>query len=98
MELDQAATSSLVRGLQHRVEKLNLGYSGRVRLHLQTLMEYDGKGRCGEVRCFPDTADTEIKAWSARVNWSVTDKGYNFVMKRFDGLNASLSSSDDDDD
>ena len=97
MELDQAATSSLVRALQHGVEKLNLGYSGRVRLHLHTLMEYDGRGRCGEVRCFPDTADTEIKTWSARVNWNVTDKGYNFVMKRFDGLNASLSSSDDDD-
>ena len=48
--------------------------------------------------CFHDTADTEIKAWSPRVNWSVTDKGYNFVMKRFDGLNASLFSSDDDDD
>ena len=98
MYLDQAATSSLVRALQHGVEKLNLGYSGRVRLHLQTLMEYDGRGRCGEVRCSPDTEDTELKTWSARVNWSVTDKGYNFVMKRFDGLNASLSSSDDDDD
>ena len=87
MELDQAVTSSLVRALQLGVEKLNLGYSGRVRLHLQTLMEYDGRGRCGEMTCFPDTADTEIKAWSARVNWSVTYKGYNFVMKRFDSCN-----------
>ena len=81
MELDQAATSSLVRGLQHGVEKLNLGYSGRVRLDLQTLMEYDGRGRCGQVTCYRDTGVTykeEMRTWAARVNWDISE-GENWM-------------------
>ena len=38
MKLDQAATSSLVRALQHGVERLWLGTRGLVRLHIQTLV------------------------------------------------------------
>ena len=44
MELDQAATSSLVRALQHGVQELTLAWG--VRLHTQTLVEYDWQGRC----------------------------------------------------
>ena len=87
MELDQAATSGLVVALQHGVKKLELGCYGPVRLHIQTLMEYDGRGRCGEVewRC-SDTVNTyrkEIMTWADRINWSVTDKSeYVTVMNR----------------
>ena len=44
MELDQAATSSLVLCLQHSVQELTLAWG--VRLHTQTLVEYDWQGRC----------------------------------------------------
>ena len=85
MELDQAATSSLVRGLQHGVEKLVLGFHGRVRLHIQTLLEWDGRGRCGEVVCWDDTRDTyrrKMETWAARVNWSVSKESSYIVMRR----------------
>ena len=44
MELDQAATSSLVLCLQHSVQELTLAWG--VRLHTQTLVEYDWQGQC----------------------------------------------------
>ena len=86
MELDQAATSSLVRALQHGVEEL--GLYEEVRLHIQTLVEWDGRGRCGEVECAGDTRDTykeEMETWAARVNWSVKYTGFYLVMKRCGG-------------
>ena len=82
MELDQAATSSLVQALQHGVETLELV---GVRLHIQTLMEYDGRGRCGFVTCGHITWETyreEMKTWAARVNWSVSEGTGYILMKR----------------
>ena len=81
MELDPAATSSLVLGLQRGVEELCLG--GGVRLHLQTLLGYDGRGRCDEVWCEGDTADTyreEMKAWAIRVNWFFGEFGNGGIL------------------
>ena len=83
MELDQAATSSLVRALQHGVEKLRL-WRG-VRLHIQTLLEWGGRGRCGRVECRGDTRDTykeELMTWAARVNWGVTEESYWIEIMR----------------
>ena len=80
MELDQAATSSLVWALQHGVEGLDL-WRG-VRLHIQTLVEWDGRGRCGQVVCISDTYKEEMKTWAARVNWSVKEGGGWIVMTR----------------
>ena len=71
-KLDQAATSSLVGALQHGVEGLQL--DGR--LHIQTLLEYDGRGRCGQLWCYYDPEDTyqeEMKALAENVNWGVTE-------------------------
>ena len=83
MELDQAATSNLVRALQHGVEGLDL-WRG-VRLHIQTLVEWDGRGRCDRVECWSDTRDTyqqKMKSWAARVNWDVSEELGVIVMKR----------------
>ena len=85
-ELDQAATSSLVRGLQHGVEKLVL-QSG-VRLHIQTMVEWEGKGRCDEVY-WHDTRNTDrekMKTWAARVGWNKKDYGTYIVMRRNTGI------------
>ena len=85
MELDQAATSSLVWALQHGVEILELW--GRVRLHIKTLLEWDGRGEWGWVKCYDDTADTyreEMETWAVRVNWDVFELefGNSFMIKR----------------
>ena len=80
MELDEEATSSLVRGLQLGVERLVL-YT-RARLHLQTLLEWDGRGRCGKVTCFDETWNIykeDLKTWAAIVNFDVSG---NIVIKR----------------
>ena len=80
MELDQAATSSLVRALQHGVERLVL-HRG-VRLHIQTLLEYDCRGRCGQVTCFDETWNIykeDSKTSAARVNWDVSS---NIVLSQ----------------
>ena len=63
-----------MRALQHGVEELRLWWGARV--HVQTLVEWDGRRRCGEVKCIDDTCDTyqeEMKTWAARVNWSVEE-------------------------
>ena len=92
MELDQAATSSLVRGLQHGVETLVLG-SG-VRLHIQTLLDYDGRGRCGQLQCHGDAWDTYkkmMKTWAAWVGWGVKKKNDWTVILRQNPSACALS-------
>ena len=81
LELDQAATSSLVLGLQRGVKWLKLG--GGARVHLHTLLSYDGNGGCVEVRCDDDTADIymeEMKAWAIRLNWLFGESGNTGIL------------------
>ena len=56
-----------------------------MRLHIQTLLQYDGRGKCFWVQCFDGTWDTyqeEMKTWARRVNWGVNE-GNNFnIMER----------------
>ena len=76
MELDEAATRGLVLGLQQGVAELRLGYGARV--HLHTLLDYDGNGRCGEVGCSGDTKDIyleEVRGWATRVDWEFVEDG-----------------------
>ena len=84
-ELDQAATSSLVRALQHGVERLWLGTRGLVRLHIQTLVEYDGRGLCGELTHAngrKTTINEQMQFWAARINWDVVQHSDCIVMSR----------------
>ena len=61
-------------------------YSGRVRLHTPTLVEYDGRGRCGEIRCHPPLCTTffktEMKTLVARTGWTVEAGGDSIVIRR----------------
>ena len=44
-----------------------------MRLHIQTLQEYDGSGQCEEVVCYYATLKTygdQLRAWAARVDWA----------------------------
>ena len=84
MELNQTATRGLVRGLQHGVKKLWLGYYGAVTLDIQSLVEYDGRGRGDLVGCYGNTAATyreNIKTWAERINWDVTEGGVRDVRR-----------------
>ena len=83
MALDQATTSGLVLGLQNGVASLSLHDGGR--LDIQTLMEYDGRGWCGEVVCWDNTRDAyqrEMKTWADRINWIVQEQSYCIWIKR----------------
>ena len=87
MELDQAATRSLVRGLQHGVKKVHL--QDDARLHLETLLEYDGKGRCNYLVCYDSTREVyrdQLRAWAIRVDWGMgLDDGFEISMWRHFG-------------
>ena len=74
MELDEAATRGLVVGLQQGVTRLVL-YAG-TRVHLHTLLDYDGRGRCGVVGCWDDVADfyrEVVREWATRVDWEFVE-------------------------
>ena len=54
-----------------------------MRLHIQTLQEYDGRGQCEEVVCYYATLKTygdELRAWAARVDWAVNFYKYDEYM------------------
>ena len=73
-ELDAEATRGLVLGLQQGVAALVLGYGARV--HLHTLLDYDGRGRCGVVGCWDDVADfyrEVVREWATRVDWEFVE-------------------------
>ena len=89
MGVDQAATSSLVQCMQHGVKRLYLGLpmlgSDKVRLDIETLLEYDGRGRCEEVVCYYATMKTyrdQLSTWAARVDWAVNLCDEYMNMKR----------------
>ena len=59
--------------LQQGVRSLLYLYSG-ARLHIQTLLRYDGKGRCDAVQCIGAAWTIyrdQLKEWAARVDWEV---------------------------
>ena len=89
MGVDQAATSSLVQCMRHGVKRLYLGLpmlgSDKVRLDIETLLEYDGRGRCEEVVCYFATLKTygdQLSTWAARVDWAVNLCDEYMNMKR----------------
>ena len=93
MELDQAATRSLVRGLQHGVQAVHL--RDDVRLHLETLLEYDGKGRCNYLVCYDSTREVyrdQLRTWADWVDWSVeVDDGFEIDFARKFNFHDALS-------
>ena len=83
VELDEAATRGLVLGLQQGVAVLVLG--ARTRVHLHTLLDYDGRGRCGVVGCWDDVADfyrEVVREWAIRVGWEFVEDGDGWITNR----------------
>ena len=92
MELDQAATKSLVQCLMYNICSLELGRNGPVILDIDTLLEYSGKGKCSQVTFFYDdesdsnefceTYIVKLRNWTNGVNWAVEKESYSIVFKR----------------
>ena len=64
-----------------------LGSYGAVTLDIQTLEEYDGRGRCDLVGCYDDTAAPfreDMKTWAGRINWDLTEEWRLIEMRRRD--------------
>ena len=83
MALDEAATRGLLRALQHGVEMLVL--RGSVTLHLPTLMNYDGRGKCKSLHCMDTSRSTylpQMTAWAEGVGWVGWDFGERFMWRR----------------
>ena len=83
VELDEAATRGLVLGLQQGVAVLVLGAGARV--HLHTLLDYDGRGRCDVVGCWDDVADfyrEVVREWAIRVGWEFVEDGDGWITNR----------------
>ena len=76
-----------MRGLQHGVKKVHL--QDDARLHLETLLEYDGKGRCNYLVCYDSTREVyrdQLRAWAIRVDWGMgLDDGFEISMWRHFG-------------
>ena len=83
MALDEAATRGLLRALQYGVEMLVL--RGSVTLHLPTLMNYDGRGKCKSLHCMDTSRSTylpQMTAWAEGVGWVGWDFGERFMWRR----------------
>ena len=83
--LGREETEALVRALETRVEKVQLGYMD---LDIETLVKYNGRGKCMLVSCYSDFADKyiysqKLKTWAKRIHWEVIPNGFLFFkLKR----------------
>ena len=74
MRFSTADTAALVQGMRHSVARLVLGYHGAVELDWDTLLTYDGRGRCGWVGCYHLTRRKHgdlLAIWGENMGWGV---------------------------
>ena len=61
--------------METRVESVELGNGGEVKLDIRALTQYSGQGKCRKVWCFADTAARyieDVRSWAQRINWPPT--------------------------
>ena len=82
--LGSEETRALVRAMESRVEKVHL--HGEVKLDISLLIEYSGKGKCGELEGFEEESLTTLARCR---NWKVIVPSYpyhrsfrSFAIKR----------------
>ena len=83
--LSSEETRALVRAMESHVEKVVLGFSGEVSLDISALTQYCGRGKCGLVACYDDTAGRyweEVRHWAHRISWDVVDINRYILIKR----------------
>ena len=94
--LNREESLALVRVMESRVERVELGFDGimlcrgDLRLDIQALTQYSGEGRCWSVEYFSVGADRyreEVRSWAQSINWDVTQDD-SYTMLEDDRLEA----------
>ena len=85
--LGSEETQALVRAMESRVEEVHL--CAELTLDIKILLEYNGQGKCMEVRCqteFKDRYREQLRTWDLDLgrNWESYDiyKSYWFCIER----------------
>ena len=86
MKLSSEDTAALVLNMQNNVEEVRLGgngsRSGFVELDWDSLLSYDGRGRCRVVECSGQTRKRyghKLEIFGKTMGWSV-EKGSLYVL------------------
>ena len=94
--LNREESLALVRVMESRVERVELGFDGimlcrgDLSLDIQALTQYSGEGRCWSVEYFCVGADRyreEVRSWAQSINWDVTQDD-SYTMLEDDRLEA----------
>ena len=97
MRLEQWTTQILARCVQTSVECLFVGMNGTVKLHIRTLLQYDGQGRCRHMELFGETGNTYgdlLRTWATRVQWTVREERSSIVVTREENTIVAQESED----
>ncbi len=73
--LDSEETEALLLAMETNFARLQL--EGGVTLDMETLVRYNGQGKCKRLTCINETATRyrkSLKTWAKRIDWIVTDK------------------------
>ena len=82
MKLNSEDTAALVLNMQNNVEEVRLGLYGFVKLDWDSLLSYDGRGRCRVVECSGQTRKRyghKLEILGKTMGWSV-EKGSLYVL------------------
>ena len=82
MKLNSEDTAALVLNMQNNVDELRLGLYGFVKLDWDSLLSYDGRGRCRVVECSGQTRKRyghKLEILGKTMGWSV-EKGSLYVL------------------
>ena len=84
--LGSEETQALVRAMESHVEEVELGGVRGVTLNIRVLMEYNGLGKCREMRFdgrwTKDRYREQLKTWVKSRNWRVTRDDNYFIIER----------------
>ena len=86
LSLGSEETRSLVQAMESHVEEVELGGVRGVTLNIRVLMEYNGLGKCREMRFdgrwTKDRYREQLKTWVKSRNWRVTRDDNYFIIER----------------
>ena len=85
MKLNSEDTAALVLNMQNNVEEVRLGLYGFVKLDWDSLLSYDGRGRCRVVECSGQTRKRygrKLAILGKTMGWSVEKGSQNVLIER----------------
>ena len=85
MQLCVCATQMLVAGMAAGVGRVWLGHGGSVEVDMETLVTYDGRGRCSQVMVrggdqTGESSRARVRRWAGRIHWEVTDDKSEYIV------------------